>query len=114
MKPALDVRRFETDLDDPEPSIVPQASTTEMSTGAKDGSDVFRGFPYKISQSDPEVFQLTARTTNCSCSWRAELDWTVSGESGTTPITIGSTPFRTAASDGAEKLYYRPDGTLHR
>ncbi|HEY2764486.1 MAG TPA: hypothetical protein VGJ13_10815, partial [Pseudonocardiaceae bacterium] len=71
IKPALDVRRFQTDLDDPEPSIVPEPSQKDMSKN--NGSDSFRGFPYRISQSEPEVFQLAARTTTCSCSWQAEL-----------------------------------------
>lgn len=112
-KSTLDVRRFEINLDDPEPSLVPQDSSRDKLTGASDGSH-FRGFPYKISQSDPEMFHLTARTTKCICSWSVQLDWTASGEPGTTTINIGSSLFRTAAPDGAETLYYRPDGTLHK
>ncbi|MGH3796071.1 MAG: hypothetical protein ACRDSP_14405 [Pseudonocardiaceae bacterium] len=112
IKQGVDVRRFQTDLDDPEPSIAPEASQKDISMN--NGSGAFKGFPYRISQSEPEVFQLVASTTTCSCTWQAELDWTASGKSGTTTIDMGSAPFRTAATDGAEKLIYGPDGTLHK
>ncbi|MGH3912339.1 MAG: hypothetical protein ACRDTC_02840 [Pseudonocardiaceae bacterium] len=111
MKPGLDVRRFEVDLDEERPSIVAQASQRDE---LNDAPDIFKGFPYKISQSEPEVFHLVAYTTNCSCLWRAELNWTAFGESGTETIGIGSVPFRTAAPDVTERFHYRPDGTLRK
>lgn len=111
IKAALDVRRFTIDLDAAHPTPVPEEP--ERNQVMRDGPR-FGGFPYRVSASDPEVFHLMADTENCSCTWRAEVDWTTAGGSGTTVLDLGSSPLRTAAAaDGGVTGYaYAPDGSV--
>ncbi|MET8141759.1 hypothetical protein ABZU32_15750 [Sphaerisporangium sp. NPDC005288] len=55
-------------------------------------------FPYRITDSDPEVIDVGVETGDCDCSWVLELDWAGGGESGTVTIDDGGRPFRTTAS----------------
>jgi hypothetical protein len=43
-------------------------------------------FPYKVSRSDPESFELWVTGPPCVCSWKLALDWTSGGRRGTTLI----------------------------
>jgi hypothetical protein len=111
-KDAVDVRRFESDLDNPSPLVVPAEMTSKKAVRTDSEAVPFRGFPYKVSLFEPEVIQLVAHTANCSCTWRAELNWTSAGESGSVAVGTGSAPFRTTTKGAARVLYYHQDGSL--
>lgn len=63
-----------------------------------------RDFPYSVSESDPEVFQVVAHTSGHDVSWELELEWSSGGRHGTTLIDDNGKPFRTSASP--EDSYY--------
>ncbi|NMO52377.1 hypothetical protein HH310_14370 [Actinoplanes sp. TBRC 11911] len=65
-------RYFTADLDDPSGRMGPDDGTPD--------------FPYRISNSDPEIFRLTAVTQACDCRWRIALEWTSDGATGTTYV----------------------------
>ncbi|GHD93903.1 transcriptional regulator [Streptomyces naganishii] len=62
-----------------------------------------RDFPYKVSESDPEVFYVNAHTSGHDVSWYLELDWSSGSRSGTVRIDDHGKPFRTS---GSGKPYY--------
>ncbi|GGS54208.1 helix-turn-helix domain-containing protein [Streptomyces griseoviridis] len=57
-----------------------------------------RGFPYKVSESDPEVFYVNAHTNGHDVRWQLELDWSSGSRHGTIRIDDHGKPFRTSAS----------------
>ncbi|MGP2436603.1 helix-turn-helix domain-containing protein [Streptomyces sp. JW3] len=57
-----------------------------------------RDFPYKVSESDPEVFYVVAHTNGHDVRWQLELDWSSGSRHGTVKIDNSGTPFRTSAS----------------
>nr|WP_203615046.1 helix-turn-helix transcriptional regulator [Streptomyces sp. SID13726] len=59
-----------------------------------------RGFPYKVSESDPEVFYVDAHTTAHDVRWDLTLNWSSGGRRGTVHIDNAGTPFRTSADVG--------------
>ncbi|MFF7641895.1 helix-turn-helix domain-containing protein [Streptomyces canus] len=74
---------FDIDLDNGNPRVT-----------VKNGR---RDFPYKVSESDPEVFYVTARTRAHDVRWDLSLDWSSGGRSGTVHIADDGRPFRTSA-----------------
>lgn len=86
------VRYFEVDLDKSPPTIASLPAEFD-STPAID-------FPYRVSQTEPEVLQIRAYTLDCDCSWRANLQWVYHGKSGTTVVDDDGTPFRTVSGSG--------------
>lgn len=52
-------------------------------------------FPYLVSRTELEVFDLYLRTTTCDCSWRLHLHWISGGRSGELTIDDNGQPFRT-------------------
>ncbi|MEU3513121.1 helix-turn-helix transcriptional regulator [Streptomyces longwoodensis] len=79
-------KRFDVDLDDGSPTV-----------GVENGQ---RPFPYKVSESDPEVFYVTARTDAHDVRWDLTLDWSSGSRRGTVRIDNSGTPFRTSAGTG--------------
>ncbi|MEU1284193.1 helix-turn-helix transcriptional regulator [Kitasatospora sp. NPDC005856] len=68
------------------------------------------GLPVKVSERDPEVIEVTAKTTSHDVSWYLELEWTSGNRKGTLTIGPGAgTPFRTSAVKG-RPLYSYPIG----
>ncbi|WP_405671275.1 helix-turn-helix domain-containing protein [Streptomyces sp. NBC_01530] len=59
-----------------------------------------RDFPYKVSESDPEVFYVTAHTTAHDVRWDLTLDWSSGSRHGTVRIDNNGAPFRTSADAG--------------
>ncbi|MCW5253039.1 hypothetical protein [Streptomyces sp. SHP 1-2] len=57
-----------------------------------------RDFPYKVSESDPEVFRVTAHTSGHDVRWYLELDWSSGNRRGTLRVDDHGRPFRTSAS----------------
>ncbi|MFJ6382359.1 helix-turn-helix domain-containing protein [Kitasatospora sp. NPDC092039] len=78
---------FDVDLDSGSPTVT-----------ARRGQ---RAFPRKVSESDPEVFYVTARTRAHDVRWELTLDWSSGGRRGTVRVDAGAgTPFRTSAGTG--------------
>lgn len=63
-------------------------------------------FPYKVSQTDPEVLDIRAYALKCDCTWRAKLQWVYHGKHGSTVIDDDGNPFRTVAAPHA--VQYSP------
>ncbi|MEV5440559.1 hypothetical protein AB0K80_31815 [Streptomyces sp. NPDC052682] len=72
-------RRFLADLDAGEPRLVPQGSPD---------------FPYVVTQSEPEVFQVMAYTGSQCVDWHLELEVVSQGETYSMVVDDGGTPFR--------------------
>ncbi|WP_406469276.1 helix-turn-helix domain-containing protein [Streptomyces hirsutus] len=93
----VETRSFDTDLDAGHPTVVPKAGQ--------------RGFPYKVSRSDPEVLYITARARAHDVHWYAELQWSSGGRQGTTRIDDHGKPFRTSGSQGRPVYEHLLGGT---
>lgn len=74
---------FDIDLDRGSPAVT-----------AKNGQ---RDFPYKVSESDPEVFYVTAHSKAHDVRWELTLDWSSGERHGTVRIDNAGAPFRTSA-----------------
>ncbi|WP_210592651.1 helix-turn-helix transcriptional regulator [Streptomyces sp. GESEQ-35] len=59
-----------------------------------------RDFPFKVSESDPEVFRITADASAYDVRWYLELDWSSGSQKGTSVIDDGGEPFRTSGNNG--------------
>ncbi|WP_327189705.1 helix-turn-helix domain-containing protein [Streptomyces xinghaiensis] len=82
-------RTFAVDLAAGNPAPVPKAGQ--------------RDFPYKVSESDPEVLYVTAEADAQYVSWYAELEWSSGGRHGILRVDDNGRPFRTTSAKG------RPD-----
>ncbi|MFF8098009.1 helix-turn-helix domain-containing protein [Streptomyces sp. NPDC016675] len=65
-----------------------------------------RNFPYKVSESDPEVFRVDAHTSGHDVSWYLELEWSSGGREGTVRVDDNGRPFRTSASKDSSYYAY--------
>jgi transcriptional regulator with XRE-family HTH domain len=90
-------KSFDIDLDNGSPTVT-----------VKNGQ---RDFPYKVSESDPEVFYVTARTKAHDVRWDLSLDWSSGGRSGTVHIDDSGKPFRTSADVGRPGYDYPLGGS---
>ncbi|WP_234543212.1 helix-turn-helix domain-containing protein [Streptomyces shenzhenensis] len=79
-------KSFGIDLDEGSPTVTVQ-------NGQRD-------FPYKVSESDPEVFYVFARTTAHDVRWDLTLDWSSGSRRGTVRVDNAGTAFRTSADAG--------------
>ncbi|WP_369361191.1 hypothetical protein [Streptomyces sp. cg2] len=68
----MDSGRRGIDLDSGSPTVV--------------GKNAQRNFPYKVSESDPEVFYVTAHTKAHHVRWDLTLDWSSGDRHGTVHI----------------------------
>ncbi|MFD9885175.1 helix-turn-helix domain-containing protein [Streptomyces alboflavus] len=80
------IKSFDVDLDRAQPTAVPKSGQ--------------RNFPYKVSESDPEVFYIEVGTKNYDALWSLNLQWSSGGRSGVLRIDDGGKPFRTSADRG--------------
>ncbi|MEU8889050.1 helix-turn-helix domain-containing protein [Streptomyces sp. NPDC048442] len=92
----VDTKSFAVDLDAGRPSAAPHAGQ--------------RDFPYKISETDPEVFYVKARARTHDVTWYLELEWSSDGKRGIQRIDNHGKPFRTSGSAG-RPLYVHPLGS---
>ncbi|MFJ6657075.1 helix-turn-helix domain-containing protein [Streptomyces sp. NPDC091377] len=92
----VETRSFHVDLDDGSPAVA-----------VKNGQ---RDFPYKVSESDPEVFYVTARTGAHDVRWDLTLDWSSGDRRGTLHLDNSGTPFRTSANVSRPGYDYPPGG----
>ncbi|MFK4099322.1 helix-turn-helix domain-containing protein [Streptomyces sp. NPDC019531] len=89
----VDTKSFDVDLDNGSPTVT-----------VKNGQ---RDFPYKVSESDPEVFYVTAHTKAHDVRWDLTLDWSSGSRHGTVHIDNDGTPFRTSADVGRPGYDYQ-------
>ncbi|MFE9064683.1 helix-turn-helix domain-containing protein [Streptomyces violaceusniger] len=82
----VETKSFDVDLDNGSP-------TATVKNGQRD-------FPYKVSESDPEVFYVTAHTTAHDVRWDLALDWSSGDRHGTVRLDNSGSPFRTSAAAG--------------
>jgi hypothetical protein len=99
------VRYFEIDLDK-RPKIIARPSDPippddKIQPAAK--------FPFKVSRSDPEVFEMWVDGPKCLCTWRLAIDWTNEGRSGTTLVDHGFDKIRMNTTKGLPSYYYDSD-----
>ncbi|MFF0855781.1 helix-turn-helix domain-containing protein [Streptomyces sp. NPDC003280] len=87
---------FGVDLDAGRPALSPKAGQ--------------RDFPYKVSESDPEVFYVFANARAHNVSWYLELDWSSGDRGGTVRIDDEGRPFRTSGNLG-RPAYSHPLGS---
>nr|WSX78617.1 helix-turn-helix domain-containing protein [Streptomyces sp. NBC_00899] len=92
----VDTKSFDIDLDKGSPTLA-----------VKNGQ---RDFPYKVSESDPEVFYVTVHTTGYDVRWTLGLDWSSGDRHGTVRIDDHGAPFRTSADTGRPQYGYPPGG----
>ncbi|RLL69853.1 helix-turn-helix transcriptional regulator [Streptomyces sp. Z26] len=77
---------FTVDLDAGQPLVTP-----------KNGQ---RDFPYKVSESDPEVFLIKAGVAAKDVTWYLELEWSSGGRHGVLRVDDQGKPFRTSGASG--------------
>ncbi|MGW3668704.1 helix-turn-helix domain-containing protein [Streptomyces sp. NPDC005141] len=96
----VETKSFTVDLDAGRPAIT-----------VKGGQ---RNFPYKVSESDPEVFYVFADAQAHNVSWYLELDWSSGTRSGTVRVDDHGKPFRTSGSVGRPAYDYPLGGSEWR
>ncbi|WP_327235420.1 helix-turn-helix domain-containing protein [Streptomyces sp. NBC_01317] len=79
----VDTKSFDIDLDNGSPTV-------DVKNGQRD-------FPYKVSESDPEIFYITAHAAAHDVRWDLSLEWSSGSRRGTVHIDNAGTPFRTSA-----------------
>ncbi|MER5435142.1 helix-turn-helix domain-containing protein [Streptomyces sp. NPDC002588] len=87
---------FDANLDDRQPTVSPRSGQ--------------RDFPYKVSESDPEVFYLFADARASNVSWYLELDWSSGDRHGVLRVDDNGKPFRTSGNVGRPSYLY-PNGS---
>ncbi|MGW1956079.1 helix-turn-helix domain-containing protein [Streptomyces sp. NPDC001920] len=88
----VETTAFEVDLDAGRPALSPKAGQ--------------RDFPYRVSESDPEVFYIFADARAHNVSWYLELDWSSGDQQGTVRIDDHGKPFRTSGNVGRPAYTY--------
>ncbi len=92
----VDTTAFKVDLDAGRPALSPKAGQ--------------RDFPYKVSESDPEVFYVFADARAHNVSWYLELEWSSGDQHGTVRLDDRGKPFRTSGNVG-RPAYEHPLGS---
>jgi hypothetical protein len=93
----VSTKSFDVDLDAGRPDVTP-----------KDGQ---RDFPYKVSESDPEVFYVTAHARAHEVSWFLELEWSSGNRHGTVRIDDRGKLLRTSGNAGRPAYDYPLGGS---
>ena len=93
----VETKSFDVDLDNGSPTVT-----------VKGGQ---RDFPYKVSESDPEVFYVVAHTKAHDVRWDLTLDWSSGGRRGTVHIDNSGTAFRTSTGAGRPGYDYPLGGS---
>ncbi|GAB2959066.1 helix-turn-helix transcriptional regulator [Streptomyces pseudoechinosporeus] len=93
----VETTAFGVDLDAGRPAVSPKAGQ--------------RDFPYKVSQSDPEVFYVFADARAHNVSWYLELDWSSGDKQGTVRVDDNGNPFRTSGNVGRPAYNYPLGGS---
>ncbi|MER7570202.1 helix-turn-helix transcriptional regulator [Streptomyces sp. NPDC126514] len=67
-----------------------------------------RDLPFKVSESDPEVFRITADASAYDVRWYLELAWSSGDRNGTLVVDDGGEPFRTSGNNGRPAYEFPP------
>jgi hypothetical protein len=115
---AVSPRYFSVDLDADPPAVVAESGSREEEDPASPGlSRIVEvpavSFPFRISQSEVEIFVVNGSTRMFDVTWELEIDWVSDGQPGTIRIPGDGSPFRTTASSG-DTFYYLEDGRWTR
>lgn len=96
----IEPQSFDVGLDDSRPSLKPVAG--------KQGDEVVppKNFPFRVSSSDVEVFDLNAHVEGHDVRWYLELEWSSGGRTGIMRIDDGGEPFRTSSTTGRPEYRY--------
>ncbi|WP_392671371.1 helix-turn-helix domain-containing protein [Streptomyces sp. LN785] len=99
----IEPQSFDVDLDDSRPTLTPVAG--------KQGEETVppKDFPFRVSSSDVEVFDLDAHVEGHDVSWYLELEWSSGGRTGTLRIDDDGKPFRTSSIAGRPEYLYNRD-----
>ncbi|WP_330239333.1 helix-turn-helix domain-containing protein [Streptomyces sp. NBC_00525] len=102
----IEPQSFDVDLDDSRPALTPVAG--------QQGDEVVpaKDFPFRVSSSDVEVFDLDVHVEGHDVSWYLELEWSSGGRTGMLPVYDGGKPFRTSSIAGRPEYYYRYDTSV--
>jgi len=92
----VDTKAFDVNLDDGRPLVAPRSGQ--------------RGFPYKVSESDPEVFYVFADARAYNVGWYLELEWSSGAQHGILRLDDNGNPFRTSGNVGRPSYVY-PNGS---
>ncbi|MGK5730673.1 helix-turn-helix domain-containing protein [Streptomyces sp. URMC 124] len=92
----VETKAFGVDLDAARPTVTPKAGQ--------------RDFPYKVSESDPEVFYVKASVARRDVSWHLELQWSSGDRRGVLRLDDRGRPFRTSGAEG-RPVYQQPLGS---
>lgn len=82
----VSTKSFGVDLDDGRPRLTPRAGQAD--------------FPYKVSESDPEVFYVKANAEARDVRWYLEMEWSSGKRHGVLRIDDQGKPFRTSGREG--------------
>ncbi|MCX5111262.1 helix-turn-helix domain-containing protein [Streptomyces sp. NBC_00378] len=94
---------FDVDLDDGRPNLTPVAGQQgDERVPPKD-------FPFRVSSTDVEVFDLKVHVEGHDVSWYLDLEWSSGGRTGMLRIDDGGKPFRTSSIQARPKYMYRYD-----
>ncbi|MGW6842442.1 helix-turn-helix domain-containing protein [Streptomyces sp. NPDC054958] len=85
-------RSFDVSLDSARPAVVPMEGQ--------------RGFPFSVSESQPEVFHILAAASAHDVSWYLELSWSSGSRHGTLAIDHNGRPFRTSGRAGRPRYEF--------
>jgi Trypsin-like peptidase domain len=83
-------RKYELNLDSPAPRVVPEPGNT--------------GFPYTITNDDPEQFIITPDVASGDVEWFLYLTWTSGASEGRLVLNDSGRPFRTTATTAARQF----------
>ncbi|MFJ8186000.1 helix-turn-helix domain-containing protein [Streptomyces sp. NPDC096105] len=83
---SVPTRAFTVSLDSARPAVTPEPGNQD--------------FPFKVSESDPEVYYITASVSAHDVDWYLELKWSSGDRSGTLTVDDEGRPFRTSGNEG--------------
>ncbi|MFI5689864.1 helix-turn-helix domain-containing protein [Streptomyces sp. NPDC051636] len=97
---SVPTRSFTVALDALRPAVAPVAG--------------HRDFPFKVSESDPEVFYIKADASAYDVSWTLVLNWSSGSRHGTLRIDDQGRPFRTSGNNGRPVYEFPLGGSAWR
>jgi len=87
----LEVRGFSTNLDAESPVLTPMAERSIRGGGGSHRSAP-PDFPFTVTSSDPELFEIHPRST-FDVAWYLALEWASAGRTGSVTINCDGKPF---------------------
>lgn len=63
-------------------------------------------FPFKVTRTDVEYFDLSVTSQNCNCTWKVNVFWTQGTRSGRQQINGSNQPFKTVEDTVVKQYCY--------